>query len=97
MRIIYNRLVQSDVDAIIDYLERKAGSHFAEKFFDELSNLMESAKDNPLQFHPVGDGLRRANLRRFEYHFLYRVKTDHIRILVVKHDRRRSTLGRHRK
>lgn len=33
---------------------------------------IEAAADAPLRFHQVDQGRRRANLKRFPYHFLYR-------------------------
>ncbi|MDQ2974781.1 MAG: hypothetical protein M3R69_05120 [Acidobacteriota bacterium] len=41
--------------------------------------------------------LRRANLERFPYHFLFRIVRDRVRILVVRHHRRRPSLGLHRR
>jgi hypothetical protein len=37
--------------------------------------------------------LRRVNLNRFPYHFLYRIAGDHIRVLVVRHHRRHPNVG----
>jgi len=37
--------------------------------------------------------LRRANLKRFPYHFLFRVVGDCVRILVVRHHRRHPEYG----
>jgi hypothetical protein len=38
-----------------------------------------------------------VNLERFPYHFLFRIVNDRVRILVIRHHRRRSSLGRHRR
>jgi len=37
--------------------------------------------------------LRRAPIRVFRYHLLYRIKADQIRILVLRHTHRRPTFG----
>jgi hypothetical protein len=34
-----------------------------------------------------------VNLQRFPYHFLFRIAGDVVRILVVRHHRRRPTVG----
>jgi plasmid stabilization system protein ParE len=38
-----------------------------------------------------------VNLERFPFHFLYRIVDDRIRILAVRHHRRRPSLGMHRR
>jgi hypothetical protein len=38
-------------------------------------------------------GTLRVNLRRFPYHFLFRIVGDSVRILVVRHDRRHPSFG----
>jgi hypothetical protein len=38
-----------------------------------------------------------VNLERFPFHFLYRIVDDRVRILVVRHHRRRPSLGMHRR
>jgi plasmid stabilization system protein ParE len=41
--------------------------------------------------------LRRVNLLRFPYHFLFRIAGDTVRILVVRHHGRHPSLGIHRR
>jgi plasmid stabilization system protein ParE len=41
--------------------------------------------------------LRRANLQRFPYHFLYRILSDHIRVLAVRHHRQSPQFGLQRR
>jgi hypothetical protein len=36
-----------------------------------------------LRFRPYLRDLRRANLKRFPYHFLYRILSDRIRVIAV--------------
>ena len=36
---------------------------------------------------------QRADLRRFPYHFLFRIVDDSVRILVVRHHRRHPSLA----
>jgi plasmid stabilization system protein ParE len=65
----------------------------ADQFLEEFRRLVRVAAENPHRFHPVGRGFRRANLRRFPYHFLYRVLPDGIRVTLVKHHRRDPDYG----
>lgn len=96
MRVIFNRLVPRDVQRAMKWYREEAGVKLANEFFAELMARINDAAAQPTRFHPVGDGLRRGNLDRFPYHFLYRIKSDHIRVIVVKFDRRNPQLGRHR-
>ena len=47
----------------------------------------------PGRYHFFKGDLRRANLKRFPYHFLYRVAGDCVRVLVVRHNRRHPDYG----
>jgi hypothetical protein len=38
-----------------------------------------------------------VNLERFPFHFLYRIVEDRVRILVVRHHKRRPSLGTQRR
>ena len=54
---------------------------------------VELAAAAPTRFYPVSDELRRVNLRRFPYHLLFRVKTDTVRVLVVRRHNRKPSFG----
>jgi hypothetical protein len=58
---------------------------------------MQQAAERPESFAILERDLRRVNLHRFPYHFLFRVAGDVVRILVVRHHRRRPTIGIQRK
>jgi plasmid stabilization system protein ParE len=59
-----------------------------EQFMEEFRRMVAIVARNPGRFHPAGKGFRRANLRRFPYHFLYRETESVVRIILVKHHRR---------
>ena len=83
MRVRLHRKVRADVDQIMDYYEDLAGPHLADEFYKELLAFIRAAARRPERFHIVEQDLRRANLRRFPYHFIYRVVGDYVRVLVV--------------
>ena len=60
-------------------------------------NFMRSfgnqAADRPESFPIRERDIRRVNLQRFPYHFLFRSVGDLVRILVVRHHSRRPTVG----
>jgi plasmid stabilization system protein ParE len=65
----------------------------ADEFFAELQSGIAKACAQPRFFHFDTSGLRRCNLERFPYHFLYDIQLDGIRVWVVRHDRRNPRFG----
>ena len=93
MRLVLHRRVRSDVDEIMDYYERAKYPELAQDFYHELRGCMLEAARRPGRYHIFRGDLRRVNLKRFPYHFLYRVVGDCVRILVVRHHRRHPDHG----
>lgn len=90
-------MVHSDVDAIMEYYEGAASPELADDFYSELRRFMLEAVARPKSFSLREGDLRRANLHSFPYHFLFRIVDDSVRILVVRHHRRRPSLGLRRR
>ena len=97
MRLVLHRKVHSDVDAIMEYYERVASRELADDFYAELRGFMLDAAERPESFSIRERDLRRINLHRFPYHFLFRTVGDAVRILVVRHHRRHPSLGIYRR
>ena len=97
MRLVLHRRVRSDVDDIMDFYVRAEHPELADDFYRELRRFMIAAARHPHRHHIFTADLRRANLKRFPYHFLYRVLDDCVRILVVRHHRRHPDYGLERK
>lgn len=79
MRIEYHPAVEQDVaDALqrYDAVSKKLGDEFKV----ELRRMISLAAKNPGKFHQIKPGVRRANLLRFPYHFVYRQITEGIRV-----------------
>jgi plasmid stabilization system protein ParE len=97
MRLVLHPKVYSDIDRIMDYYERVATSQLANEFYAELRSLMAAAAAQP-EYFPIRKGdIRRANLHRFPYHFLFRIGEDVVRILVVRHHSRHPAVGTERR
>jgi toxin ParE1/3/4 len=95
VRIEYHPAVGQDVaDALRRYdpVSRRLGDEFER----ELRQTIAAVAVNPRRFHPVKPGFRRANLKRFPYHFIYRELADGIRIILVRHHRRDPKFGMER-
>ena len=97
MRLVLHRKVYSDVDAIMAYYERVASRELADDFYAELRASLLDAAGQPESFSIRERDLRRVNLRRFPYHFLFRIVDEAVRVLVVRHHRRHPSLGIYRR
>ena len=97
MRVILHPKIHSDVDAIMEYYERVASRELADDFYTELRGFIVQAAERPESFSVRERDLRRVNLYRFPYHFLFRIVGDALRILVVRHHRRHPSFGVHRR
>jgi plasmid stabilization system protein ParE len=93
MRVAYHPAVQRDVSRILRHYDA-INKQLGDDFWEELDLLIESVAANPRGFHfESGQKRRRANLKRFPYHFLFREISDGIRITVVRHHRQHPEFG----
>lgn len=97
MKTTFHQLVQKDVWAITQHYEEVSGEKLADEFYEEFISFAHHATRHPERFHFDRAGLRRANLERFPYHFLYRARRDDIFILVLRHHHRSPSYGLNRK
>ena len=93
MRVILHQKVYSDVDKIMEYYEQAGIPKLADEFYEELSHFIAEAGAKPETYSIRQSDVRRVNLQRFPYHFLFRIVGDTVRILVVRHHRRHPSLG----
>jgi plasmid stabilization system protein ParE len=97
MRLVLHPEVYSDIDTIMRYYEEAATTQLADEFYAELRHLVSEAAARPESFAVRERDIRRVNLHRFPYHFLFRVLGDAVRILVVRHHSRHPSLGARRR
>lgn len=88
----FHRRVQIDPNEILERY-RAISEHLADDFFVEFRIGIGKACSNPRFFHFDSSGLRRCNLDRFPYHFLYDIRNGSLRIWVVRHDHRNPGFG----
>lgn len=93
MRLKIHPKVYADVEEIMVYYEQSATAKLADEFYEEFRRTMLEAARNPASFSIRAADLRRANLRRFPYHILFRIVGDTVRVLVVRHHRRHPEIG----
>lgn len=96
-RVVLHPSVRADVEAIMNYYERAATRALADEFYAELRRLILYAAKNPNRGSIIAQEIRRINLYRFPYHFLFRIVGNAIRVLVVRHHRRHPSFGAQRR
>ena len=96
MKVEYHPSVRRDVREALDHYSTES-ERLADDFWNELLAGINEAAANPELHHFDLCALRRFNLNRFPYHFLYRTGNDRIRVLVLRHDKRHPSFGVKRK
>ena len=97
MRLVFHPQVYSDLAKVMEYYERIATPELADDFYREFRLFVEEVAERPESFAILERDIRRANLRRFPYHFLFRIVGDSLRILVVRHHFRHPSFGLRRR
>ena len=92
MNVRFHRRVQTDLNQVLkQYYE--VSESLGDDFFKGFQTGVRKALENPKFFHFDASGLRRCNLDRFPYHFLYDLRGGFIRIWVVRHNHRHPAFG----
>jgi plasmid stabilization system protein ParE len=95
MDVRFHHRVQDDLNEILSKYDEVSDA-LGDDFLTQLQTGVGRVCENPRFFHFDQSGLRRYNLERFPYHFLYDVQDDTVRIWVVRHDRRNPSFGQRR-
>ena len=97
MRLVLHPKVYADIHKIMEHYEQVATPDLANEFYSELRQFMAIAAARPESFPARERDIRRVNMHRFPYHFLFRILGDTVRILVVRHHRRHPSVGTERR
>jgi toxin ParE1/3/4 len=84
---------ERDVWEAAAFYEREGSPALAARFVKEFRRLCESLLEHPEIGSTRSGGKRGLSMSDFPYTVIYRVLADELRILVVKHDRRRPGYG----
>lgn len=105
MEVRFHKRVRADLDAILDKYYA-VSLRLGDDFFAEFHIGVKKAVENPRFFHFDRSGLRRCNLDRFPYHFLYDVRgeklfnvscrIEHDKSAVVSDNAEKSSSKRHK-
>lgn len=88
-------IAEADVREAAFWYEGKRGGLGAE-FVLELDSLYERVLQNPRQFPEIGEGARRALLRRFPYTIYFIAGDEAVTVIAVLHQHRRPEAWRAR-
>ena len=93
MIVEYHPLTASDLNRAVSYYNRQRQG-LGEELRAEVYETIARIRSNPLQFVIVERAIRRAFVHRFPYSVLFRVVNDEtVRVLVIRHHRRRPGFG----
>lgn len=96
MIVRYHALARQEVIRATNYYAQ-VSSALAADFLEKFNAAEAMIAADPIQFEQVRPGVRRCLLDRFPYGIYYRMPNPStVRIIVVKHHRRRPGLGMRR-
>lgn len=84
---------EQDVADALDYYMEQAGPVVAGRFLAEFEYVAKLLVENPGFGTPTEKGRRTFPLRVFPYSVVYRSVENNIRILIVRHQRRKAGYG----
>ena len=97
MRLEYHPSTITDLNRAIEFYEGQRPGLGAE-CRAEVYAAIERVQQSPKRHRIIGEDIHRCFVHRFPFSIIYRVIDDEvIRILVIRHHRRRPSYGRLRK
>jgi plasmid stabilization system protein ParE len=89
MKVIWHPLAETELNEAANHLLEQDQPGLARRLILEAQRSVAMLSEVPGGGRLLRDGIRSWHLRVFRYSLIYRVGTDHVRILAVAHDRRR--------
>ena len=96
MKVTLHPAAAQDVDEAASFYEREGTPLLAARFVAEFKRLTTLLVEHPEIGSPRSKGRRGFSMSVFPYTVVYRVSATEIKILVVKHDRKRPGFGGNR-
>ena len=84
---------EQDIADAMDFYNEHAGPHVAQGFFNEFNRVAKLLLERPKLGAAITKGRRVFAMRVFPYSIVYRELPDGIRIIVVRHQRRKPGFG----
>jgi plasmid stabilization system protein ParE len=93
MKVTIHPAAERDLEEAAEFYEKEASPLVAGRFVQEFKRLVSFLVEYPQVGSPRSNGRRGFSMKVFPYTVIYRIKTEEIVVLVVKHDRRRPSYG----
>lgn len=88
----YHPKVPAEVRNFLEYYDA-ISPRLGDAFWSELLEAIADIREFPERHHFDRSGRRRANLKRFPIHILFRILPDRIRVTAVRHDQQSPERG----
>lgn len=96
MNYSFHRGAEHDITDAQDFYVQHAGLQVATRFLDELQHVISLLLQHPGLGTPTTKGRRVFPLKAFPYSVVYRTQGEELRILIVRHQRRKPGFASHR-
>ena len=96
MKITLHPDAEQDIQDAAEFYEREGSPVLAARFVAEFKRLLNLLIEQPGIGSPRAKGKRGFSTSVFPYTMIYRAGAEEIKVLVVKHDRKRPGYGRAR-
>lgn len=96
LRVIFHDRAEEELNEAAGYYAR-ARPGLGDAFVAEVHRAVEALLAAPRAGAVVEDDVRWWLVKRFPYSILYRIRDDHVRILAIAHQKRRSFYWRRRR
>jgi toxin ParE1/3/4 len=93
MKVTLHPSAEKDIENAAGFYEREGSAALAALFVAEFKKLSRLLMEHPGIGSPRSKGRRGFAMNVFPYTVVYRASPEEIRILVVKHDRKRPGFG----
>jgi toxin ParE1/3/4 len=93
MKVTLHPDAEGDIGEAAAFYEREGSAVLAARFVAEFKKLSKLLIEHPNIGSPRSKGRRALSMNVFPYTVIYRVNSEEIRVLVVKHDRKRPGYG----
>lgn len=93
MRATLHQGAERDIEEAAAFYEREGSAIVAARFIAEFKKTSMLIVEHPEIGSPRSNGRRGFSMSVFPYTVIYRVNSNEIRVLVVKHDRKRPGYG----
>jgi len=96
MKVVLHPGAEHDLQVAATFYEGEGSPALAARFVAEFKRVAELIRSHPQVGSPRANGRRGVSMSVFPYTVIYRSSETEVRILVVKHDRRRPGFGSRR-